>query len=140
MSNASVTKVQANTEDFDTDSDYDTSNYRFTPSEAGKYFIYAQVHGNSGAGGSGSSAGNFNRLHARLYKNGSQIAFAESRLKNQSQTWTSTTERVEGIFTANGSSDYFEFFAECRSHSGGGNNFSGGSDHETFWGAYKIIE
>jgi hypothetical protein len=36
------TKVQFDTERFDTDNCYDnTTNYRFTPTVAGKYFIYA---------------------------------------------------------------------------------------------------
>ena len=41
-SNEITTKVQCDTEVFDTDSCYDNStNYRFTPTVAGKYFVYA---------------------------------------------------------------------------------------------------
>ena len=40
-----VVKVQFDTELWDTDSDYDNStNYRFTPSEAGKYFVHGCVY------------------------------------------------------------------------------------------------
>lgn len=49
ISNATNTKVNFDTEHFDTDSAYDTTNKRFTvPSgEAGKYFISAGYNGNS---------------------------------------------------------------------------------------------
>ena len=37
-----TTKITMDTEDFDTDSCYDnSSNYRFTPTTAGKYYVYA---------------------------------------------------------------------------------------------------
>src|SRR5210317_1842477 len=34
------TKVEFDTEDYDTNSMYDTSTYRFTPTTAGKYYVY----------------------------------------------------------------------------------------------------
>ena len=38
------TKLSMNTEAFDTDSMYDnSSNYRFTPTTAGKYFVFANI-------------------------------------------------------------------------------------------------
>ena len=41
LSDATTTKVQYDTEVFDTDGCYDNStNYRFTPTEPGKYFVY----------------------------------------------------------------------------------------------------
>ena len=39
---AILTKVQFDTEIFDTDNAYDNYNYRFTPQVAGKYFVYVQ--------------------------------------------------------------------------------------------------
>lgn len=45
LPDASDTKVQFDTEIYDTDGKYDHStNYRFTPTVAGTYFLYAQVH------------------------------------------------------------------------------------------------
>ena len=45
IADASDTKVQFDTEVYDTDGTYDHStNYRFTPGVAGTYFLYAQVH------------------------------------------------------------------------------------------------
>ena len=44
VSSSTDVKAQFNTELFDTDSDYDNStNYRFTPTTAGKYFVNAQI-------------------------------------------------------------------------------------------------
>ena len=67
ISSGTWTKVQFNTEVFDTDSAYDnSSNYRFTvPSgEGGKYVIMADVHGaNSNTGATSMNGG--------IYKNGS---------------------------------------------------------------------
>ena len=41
LSNNTATKLQVDTEDFDTDNMYDSStNYRFTPIVAGKYYVY----------------------------------------------------------------------------------------------------
>ena len=42
ISNATATKLAFNTEVFDTDSAFDhSSNYRFTPGVAGKYFLFS---------------------------------------------------------------------------------------------------
>ena len=59
------TKVTFNGEVFDTDSKYDnSSNYRFTPGTAGKYFIYAMIKVQwGGAAGNGQ--------YIAIYKNGS---------------------------------------------------------------------
>ena len=67
MSPNTNTKVQFNTEQFDTNGAYDTSNYRFTvPSgEAGKYFIGSNI--NFGSTSQGRSS------YICIYKNGSQI-------------------------------------------------------------------
>ena len=44
ISNATVTKINFNTESFDTDNAYDNStNYRFTPQVAGKYYIAVTI-------------------------------------------------------------------------------------------------
>ena len=61
--------LQFNTEDWDTNSAYDTSSYRFTvPSgEAGKYFFHARVYIEWG-----NAAGEIGRL--QIAKNGTAVA------------------------------------------------------------------
>ena len=68
-----ATKVAFATEALDTDGKYDTSNYRFTPTIAGKYLIYVRIgyqEHNTGAGSLTDQAG----FYSRIYVNGSSVA------------------------------------------------------------------
>jgi len=63
------TKVQCDSEILDSDGTYDnSSNYRFTPGVAGKYFIFGMV-----AQGSGTGVNNMERQYTAIYKNGSKV-------------------------------------------------------------------
>jgi hypothetical protein len=67
FSNATYTKLQFNAETFDSDSKYDnSSNYRFTPTVAGKYFIYAVTTL------SAQNQTDWNYGNLAIYKNGSE--------------------------------------------------------------------
>ena len=95
------TKVTCNTEEFDTNSNYDNAtNYRFTPTVAGYY----QVTGEIQYGATVSTA----VCTAILYKNGSQF-------KTGAQIHGSTTKAIGSIVSAlvyfNGSTDYVELYA-----------------------------
>jgi|11_taG_2_1085331.scaffolds.fasta_scaffold03045_3 hypothetical protein len=57
------TVVSLNLEVFDTDGKYDTSTYKFTPTVAGKYFLFGQVRLNTDV--------NFNEFQVNIIKNGS---------------------------------------------------------------------
>ena len=73
VSDATATKVAFATEAFDSDGKYDTSNYRFTPTIAGKYLIYVRIgyqEHNTGAGSLTDQAG----FYSRIYVNGSSVA------------------------------------------------------------------
>src|SRR5210317_2438364 len=59
-----MTVIPANTEEYDTDSAYNTSTYRFTPQTAGKYFCYIQLTASN-------SAQNLKRVLTTIRKNGS---------------------------------------------------------------------
>ena len=125
------TKININTEVFDTDNCYDNStNYRFTPTVAGKYFVYYNVCGiNSG------SAATLN-TNGAIYKNGS-ITNSSSLVFNGNQYGGSLM--VIKITDFNGSSDYVEFYLKGDVASGSPRadaNFSGGTT--TFAGAYRI--
>ena len=120
-----MTKVPINDELFDTDNCYDNStNYRFTPTTAGKYFVYLQLRHswNSGNGSVGET---------HIYKNGSSKFSASINIISN---WYGT-QNVYGIVDMNGSSDYLEAFAQYNASlpmvTGGG---------DTHFGAYKIIE
>ena len=64
------TKLVFNSEEFDTDSAWDTTNYRFTvpAGEDGKYVFHANIYFNLASG----DANDFSQLH--IYKNGANIA------------------------------------------------------------------
>lgn len=88
------TKANFDAESFDTDSCYDTTNKRFTPTTAGKYFVNATTDINA----TGTT-------EARLYKNGS----VQASLFYKSQ---GAEEITNGgyLVDMNGSTDYLEIF------------------------------
>ena len=120
------TKAQIDTEAFDTDSCYDnTTNYRFTPTVAGKYFLYGQVY----IEGLSSDT-----MQIRIYKNGSILTLGA--ITTGSLT-TSNMLNVTTIDTANGSSDYYELY--CYQDSGSSTNLNGNaSNKRSFFGAFRI--
>ena len=68
-SNDTLTKVQFNTEVYDTDNAYDNStNFRFTPQVAGKYFAYGSVRGDA------ESATDLDLIEIYIRKNGTTQA------------------------------------------------------------------
>ena len=127
ISDDTFTKIQFNTEVYDTASAYDnSSNYRFTvPSgQGGKYFIYSAVRMAS------SSA----TLTLNLKINNSNAGF--SSLKAVSGELQTITLMFSKDLSAD---DYLEIF--LRQQSGGSLNASGDSnDQTTYFGAFKIIE
>ena len=89
------TKIQFNVKDFDTNTCYSTSNYRFTPTVAGYYQISAGMEFNSSAAGA----------ILYIYKNGSNY-------KKFTNTNPSTVSGVNGsaMVYCNGSTDYVEIY------------------------------
>jgi hypothetical protein len=100
ISNNSFTKVQFDTEDYDNGGVYDNStNYRFTPGENGKFVIY----GSCGI----ASIDNGKYFTIRIYKNGSSFITPVA-----SHTGVHGDQRFSFIFTINNTSstDYYEVF------------------------------
>ena len=129
-SDATATKIQFNSESFDTNNAYDnSSNYRFQPQVAGKYFIYTSISGRS------DSPGQLTNVRTSLYKNGSELIQAYGTDFRNSAGYQ-TLNYMGAIIEMNGSSDYIEYFARI-DHTGGTN---GGVDSGSYAGAYKIIE
>ena len=123
------TKVQFNTEVLDTDNCYDsTTNYRFTPTVAGKYFIYLVI------GVNGNADSNLNNMYAQLKKNGSQIALSHNNYNANSNRFG--TCNVNAVIDFNGSTDYVEAFVQGFDNSG-----SPQVEEEPYsrFGGYKLI-
>jgi hypothetical protein len=94
FSTDTFTVVNFNTEVFDTNSNYDTSNFRFTPTIAGYYFFNTQVF-----------AGTTARTTAGFRKNGSN----DTEVFHQgSNTNGGVCYEASAIIQLNGSSDYVD--------------------------------
>jgi len=133
MTNNTYVKVQFNSEIFDVGSAYDsTSNYRFTPQTAGKYFIYGSVRGNANANS------NLRNMYISIYKNGSQ--YKESRINYAGTAIREVNIDVAANMIFNGSSDYVELYAAIDDDSGNNQGYFTGGLNITYFGAYKIIE
>jgi len=125
-----LTKVQINTEIFDTDNCYDnTTNYRFTPTVAGKYFVYGRVCGYTG------QATSIVHNYAIIYKNGSSVLFnlLDFRVSYAFHVGT----EVSGIVDMNGTTDYLELYGGL-DVTAGTPEFDASADRKTSFGAYRI--
>ena len=110
LTNATFTKIVFDTEEFDTDGWYDTSNGRFTPQTAGYYYFDAAIAPYN------SYCGNA----IAIYKNGVSSKIGDWRLSD-----ATGQAQVHAIIHANGSSDYFEVYGRFET----GNNYVHGSDN-----------
>jgi len=91
-----MTKIQFNAEAFDTDNCFNTTNYRFTPTKAGKYQFNISANTNS-------------NFFVSLYKNGSEY----QRLFNNAggtsyNSWYHSSGST--LIDLNGTTDYVEFY------------------------------
>jgi len=132
ISDATDTKVQFDTETFDTDGCYDnSSNYRFTPTTAGKYYVYARVQSDAQA------SANFSQGIIKIYKNGSRVA--QSQMNMNGNPPENIMIPVFNIVDMNGSSDYLEIYAYIDDTSSTPTVRGSSSYAWTSFGAYKVI-
>lgn len=125
ISDSTYTKIQFDTERFDTNSNYDSStNYRFTPTVAGKYHLLIS------AGIKSLGAGKI--LQIALYKNGSLIRFKQ--FYNDSGSTHSVYNELSSIEDANGT-DYFEAYVY---HDHGSSLSLNGSTSTTYFTGSKV--
>lgn len=119
-----ATKVEFDTEEFDTNNDFDnTTNFRFTPTVAGKYIIsFSSVIATGVAG---------MRLESRIYKNGAQYKTGRTHYYGTSAEGIPITD----IIDFNGTTDYVEFFIY---HTRGSNAEIWGPSYATFASGSKL--
>ena len=97
--NGAPTKIALNTEVFDTNSNFDnTTNYRFTPTVAGYYFVSGVVF----AANNVTNVG----VYALILKNGICVATASSTANPSMYSGATVTS----VIYFNGSTDYIELF------------------------------
>jgi hypothetical protein len=100
VSNATFTKIQCNSEEFDTANCYDNStNYRFTPNVAGYY----QVNGSVNITSSTNS-----EVLCVIYKNGSAAKWGVYLTRTALANDASSV--VSALIYLNGSTDYIELY------------------------------
>ena len=134
LTSGTTTKVVCNTEAFDSDSCFDaTTNYRFTPTTAGKYFCFAAVT----LGTSAADFSVFNDMRIHFYKNGSQVQRMIFDFQANQPRYGMTY--IQGIITFNGSTDYLELYTTPVVSSGTPQYQGDTSVIPTYFGAYKLI-
>ena len=103
ISSGSATKIQWNSELFDTDNTFDSStNYRFTPGVAGKYILAAGTRASSFETGE--------KMQLFFYKNGSGVSY-QTETRNYSPSSGGETVTVDAqILVESDADDYFEVF------------------------------
>jgi hypothetical protein len=103
ITNNSTTKVTLDGENFDPESEFDsTTNYRYTPSVSGYYQVNFGVRLNPGV-----SINANNQLQSFIYKNGASICRSSNR---QDNTGASMSASGSEIVFLNGSTDYIELY------------------------------
>ena len=95
-----ATKVAIDTENFDTNSNFDTTNNRFTPTVAGYYQVNGCLRGNA--------VTTFTVITVYIYKNGSENIRTQitATLNNSG----STQININNIVYMNGTTDYLELY------------------------------
>jgi hypothetical protein len=124
ISHDTPTLVPYNNKILDTDNCYDNSSqFRFTPTTSGKYFIFASNRFSTGT--------DIDNIFIVLRKNGSEIKRVYSR-----HEWYETIA-LNFIVDMNGSSDYLDVF--CYHALGSTVAVAGDSVATTNFGGYKLI-
>ena len=125
ISTASWTKIQFNSEVYDTDSTFDSSsNYRFTPAVAGKYNFYLGI--------TLDDLDDDKLLQAKIYKNGSaegtslvQVVGNNGNKQSINLSWSDTAD----------SDDYYEAYV----YHNIGSDEELRTDYQTIFMGYKVI-
>ena len=128
LSDAVYTKLELDTELFDTTGDYDSStNYRFTPSVAGYYQLN---------GGAGDANNTTYQVYVGIYKNGSIYAIqGDYHASDGGSNGTRyARQAVSTVMHMNGSTDYAELFYFDNVASGTGTVHGGTGDGAFFDG------
>jgi len=125
-------KILWGTKVFDTNGDYDnTSNYRFTPTVAGKYLLTATV--------TFTDVANLDQLSIFMYKNGAEYKSKHKSTRNTQIDGISATAgdtlTISVVVDVNGSTDYFEIFASNLQRN---TSTVFGTDTTTYWTGCRI--
>jgi hypothetical protein len=116
------TKVQCNTEEFDTNSNYDNTTYRFTPTIAGYYQINGAVYG---------TGTTMTASVTKIFKNGNPYKQGTVFGANSGANAAGV---VNTLVYLNGTTDYVELYCYVGAASGG--SFAAASTEYTWFNGY----
>ena len=124
IADETAVKIQLQTKVFDTDTCYDNStNYRFTPTTAGKYFFFGATQT--------QETEDYNDAFTMIYKNGSETFLSSSPHLHYH------TNQVSGVIDMNGSSDYVELY--MFNNTSGGATTINAAAYRTYFGGFRLI-
>jgi hypothetical protein len=134
ISDATMTTVIFQTEYFDTDSAYDTSNGRFTvPSgEGGKYWVSFRIYIYAASG-----SGNAIATQGKLLKNGSTTS-AVAEVGGQGGFPNGMPVQFSAIVTLS-AGDYLQVQGYMNTSDSAAVGFGGDAYYRSYFGAYKMI-
>tara|TARA_E500000305_G_scaffold54765_1_gene43713 strand:- start:202 stop:858 length:657 start_codon:yes stop_codon:yes gene_type:complete len=134
LTNNARNKLLCNTETFDSGGQYDNStNYRFTPTTAGKYYVFANCDIAS------EGQGTVNWMLNEIWKNGTSSSirlYGYMDLRNNGGNGGNII--AAGVFDMDGSSDYIEFYSYPGLASGTPTAYGNATTPQTYFGAFKL--
>jgi len=131
LSDNTQAKVAFNVATYDSGSTYDTTNYRFTPGVAGKYFVSTSVYN------SADSDSEMQTTHCTFKKNGTIIHYIgnlDSRTAGYGRGKVCAGSAVIEL----GASDYVEVFTTVNTVSGGAARVNGETT-QTWFNGFKLV-
>ena len=130
VSDNAVTKVAIDTEIFDSDGKYDHStNYRFTPGVAGKYYVYGSILGQT-------AASQLKNIVVLIYKNGS--VYRTSNHDPRNNYGNEASVMVSAIIDMD-ADDYVELYGQCNANNDANTVFAVTHTRPCYFGAFKIL-
>jgi hypothetical protein len=132
LTNDAFTKVSLASEDFDPDSKFNTSTYRYIPTEVGYYSLTGSV-------GIEQGGTNLRRSGVAIYKNGSAIAFNWIRLVDGNNIISEHYVSVNVVDYSSSTSDYYELFAYQNNSAGNNNAVLSSSNARTYFTGFKLV-
>lgn len=129
LTSGATTLAPFDTEIFDTDNMYDNSasNYKFTPTIAGKYFVYGRIFFNT-------TAFTVQRARIFIYKNGSLYGNCSTQFDTGNVV--EYTPMIGQVVEMNGSTDYLQLYVYMTVSSGTPRLFQ--DTGRNAFGAYRI--
>jgi hypothetical protein len=125
LQDSTWTKLNFTHEDFDTNDDFDTTNWWFKPSVPGKYLLTAQIRF--------GLFSQYVRVEMAIYKNGAKVT--DDFIDTDFVQPTFSTLRITQIYDADGVNDYFEVYAY---HEEGSEMGVRGTSDDTYFSGVRI--